>query len=342
MRTRGYNVGIVGCGLMGGRRAEALECFGGSRLSAVADTDEGRARALAERYGCGYSADWREVTGDDDLDVVIVATTNDALADVTVDAIRHGKHVLVEKPAGRNSRDIRRVIREHEKNRDATLKVGYNLRFHPAILKAKHIVETGDVGEVMYVRARYGHGGRPGYEREWRADKARAGGGEMLDQGSHLVDLSRYFLGEFREAAGVCKTYYWDMEVEDNCFAILETGDGRIAQLHASCTQWKNTFNFEVYTERAQLAIDGLGGSYGRETLTCYRMGPGLGRPKKRVYTWGTDTSWNGEYGNLLDSIDTGTEPNGSIYDAYETIRLVEGIYKAGMGGCGRCLRTRN
>ena len=327
--TTKYNVGIIGCGLIGGKRAHALEKFDNSKLVAVADISLERAAKLAKEYGCEHTNDWKKITRRDDVDIVIVATTNDKLAEITVDAIKNGKHVLVEKPAARNLKELGKILNAHKKNKKVKVKVGFNHRFHPAIQKAKEIILTGDIGDIMFIRARYGHGGRLGYDREWRADKKMSGGGEMLDQGSHIVDLSRYFMGDFKKATGICKTYFWDMKVEDNCFALLETKKGQVAQLHASCTQWKNIFSMEIFCRTGQINIDGLGRSYGKETLTFYRMKPEMGPPETTVIQWDEpDNSWEKEYQNLLDAIGEGKEVDGNLKDACETLRIIGEIYK--------------
>jgi predicted dehydrogenase len=333
--TARYNVGIIGCGLIGARRAEVLTKFPNSKLAMLADTDLERANKLAERYGCAFTADWKQLIRNKEIDLIIISTTNDVLAEITIDALKHGKHVLVEKPAGRNPAEIKKIIRAYEKQNQGKigpsqlrLKVGYNHRFHPSFEKAKELIAKENIGEIMFIRARYGHGGRLGYDKEWRSSKDKAGGGEMLDQGSHLVDLCRYFMGDFSSAIGYCSNFFWDMEVEDNCFALLKTKAGQVAQLHASCTQWKNIFSMEIFCKTGQLNIDGLGRSYGKETLTFYKMKPEMGIPDKQVFEWDNDDSWEKEYQNLIDSIESGSEPNGSIYDAYETIRLIDDIYK--------------
>ena len=142
----------------------------------------------------------------------------------------------------------------------------------------------------MYIRARYGHGGRVGYDREWRADRAVSGGGEMLDQGVHLVDLARWFAGDFVEVAGHVGTFFWNMSVEDNGFALLKTATGQVAWLHASCTEWKNLFCFEVFCRTGKLQIDGLGRSYGVERLTAYRMLPQMGPPETSTWEYPAKT----------------------------------------------------
>ncbi|MFZ2455033.1 MAG: Gfo/Idh/MocA family oxidoreductase [Candidatus Altiarchaeia archaeon] len=321
-------VGIIGCGLIGGKRAASLRKFPQSRLAVVADVDKARAQALAKECSCEYTTNWKDIATREDIDIVIVSTTNDLLAPITIEAIKNKKHVLVEKPAARNPAELKKVFAVFEKQKNVCVKVGFNHRFHPSFAKARELIETEGIGEVMFLRARYGHGGRLGYEKEWRADRKKAGGGEMLDQGSHIVDLSRYFMGDFSSAIGYCENYYWDMEVEDNCFALLRTKNGGLAQLHASCTQWKNIFSMELFCRTGQINIDGLGRSYGKETLTFYKMKPEMGPPGKKVYEWdGPDDSWEKEYADFIDAISSGRRPNGDLYDAYASLKLIDKIY---------------
>jgi predicted dehydrogenase len=322
---------IVGCGRMGRRRAAALA---DARLVAVADVDEARARDLAARFpGCASHADWRAVVGRDDVEAVIVATTHDGLAPVTLAAVERGRHVLVEKPAARRAAELAPVAAAAAAA-GVTVKVGYNHRFHPAALKARALIDEGAVGPLLYLRGRYGHGGRPGYEREWRADPARAGGGELLDQGVHLIDLARWFAGDFVEAAGRLATYYWDMPVEDNAFVQLRTAAGQVAWLHASWTEWKNLFSFEVVGRAGKLQWDGLGGSYGLERLTLYRMRPEMGPPETTTWEYpGEDLSWRAEWRHFLDAVAGKVEPWSSLEDTLAVLRLVERVYAQGEPG---------
>jgi predicted dehydrogenase len=196
------------------------------------------------------------------------------------------------------------------------LKTVFNHRYHPAVFKAHQLVADGEIRPVYFIRCIYGHGGRPGYEKEWRASRDVCGGGEMLDQGVHVVDLFRWFLGEFEEAFGYKPTCYWPMEVEDNAFALFKTAKGQVAQMHTSWTQWKNRFTFEIFGEAGYLIVEGLGGSYGVETLTIgkrqlgteplfltnKRVSPHFHiwaerRRKKQLYMMGRmyHGNWNGE-----------------------------------------------
>lgn len=320
-------VAIIGCGVIGRKRAKSLPAD--VQLAAVADTDHLRARQLAAQHsGCEVEPDWQSCVARPDVDLVIVATVNDALAPVTLAAVRHGKHVLVEKPAARRAEELRPVV-DAARTAGVFVKIGFNHRFHPAFLKARELCDAGDLGPLLYVRGRYGHGGRPGYEREWRADPVVAGGGELLDQGVHLIDLARWFLGDFVDVWGQTATYFWNMPVEDNGFMALRTARGQTAWLHASCTEWKNLFSFEIFGRDGKLQIDGLGGSYGVERLAFYRMLPRMGPPETTIWEYpGEDTSWRAEFAHFRECIATGRQPLGTLEDGIAALEVVEQVYR--------------
>lgn len=316
----------MGCGLIGGKRARAIGSDG--RLVAVADRDTARAQRLAaEHPGAQVEADPERLCRREDVDLVVVATTNDALAPLALAAVRAGKHVLVEKPAARRAEELRPVAAA-AREAGVTVKVGFNHRFHPALRHAKTLFAQDAIGPLLYVRARYGHGGRLGYENEWRADPQIAGGGELLDQGVHLIDLARWFAGDFTEVRGEAATFFWKMPVEDNAFLHLKTAAGQVAWLHASCTEWKNLFSFEVFGRDGKLQVDGLGGSYGLERLTFYRMLPQMGPPETTAWEYpGEDASWREEYQHLVACIAERRPPSGTLEDALAALAVIEKVY---------------
>jgi len=344
-------VGIVGCGLIGKRRAKVVQQSKDDELVIVADIDEPRAKNLAAEMDCMATTNWQEVVTRDDIEAVIVSTTNKFLMPVTIKALENGKHVLCEKPLGRNCNEAHRMV-EAGRHAGVFLKTGFNHRHHPAILKAHELSSQGVIGPLMFIRAIYGHGGRPGYEREWRANKEISGGGELLDQGIHVVDLFSWFLGDFEEAFGTISTYCWDMEVEDNAFALFKTEKGQIASMHTSWTQWKNRFVFEVFGEAGYLIIDGLGGSYGTETLKIGKRrkvrGESLDIEKpsaisyqqSREYAGGppdeeviqfpdSDISWEMEWKEFISAIIERREPLGNGRDGLEANRMIEAVYRS-------------
>ena len=327
MELKPVRLAIVGCGMIGQKRVRALGKH--HQLVITADPVVERARELAgQRPGAVATADWREAVGRPDVDAVIVATTNQFLAPVAHAAINAGKHVLIEKPAARNCAELMPLIAAAEARR-VCAQVGFNLRYHSAFLKAREIFDSGVLGPLMFVRGRYGHGGRLGYEREWRASPEISGGGELLDQGVHLIDLASWFLGPFVHIEGFSHTYFWNMEVDDNGFLLLRTAQDQVALLHASCTEWKNLFSFEIYGRDAKLHIEGLGGSYGVERLNFYRMLPEMGPPETTIWEFpGEDLSWKREIEAFCGFIERGEAPYSGLTQAAATLKIVEQVYR--------------
>ena len=318
---------IAGCGLIGQKRLKTLS--GKHSLTVATDPVAGRAERLAAQApGARAEADWRRAVSASDVDAVIVATTNDALAPVTIAALQAGKHVIVEKPAARSLAELQAVIAASRQS-GGKVQVGFNHRFHPAFRKAREIFTSGALGELMFIRARYGHGGRVGYDREWRANPQFSGGGELLDQGVHLIDLARWFLGDFPTVEGFAHTYYWDMPVDDNGFLLLRTASAQCAFLHASCSEWKNLFSFEIYGRNAKLHIEGLGGSYGVERLAYYAMKPEMGPPDTTIWEYpGDDRSWQHELDMFTAAIESAGPPGPGLEDAAAALRIVETVYR--------------
>lgn len=317
----------MGCGQIGHKRLRTL--LQRDQLIVAADPVIERAKELAaaSRQNAKTSADWQTAVTDPTVEAVIVSTTNAWLAPITLAAIKGGKHVLVEKPAALSAAELKPVVDAAEQC-DRCVWVGFNLRYHPAIRKAREIVVSGQLGALMSVRGRYGHGGRIGYDREWRADPKISGGGELIDQGVHLIDLARWFLGDFEQVCGYAPTFYWDMSVDDNAFLLLRTRQGQAAWLHASCTQWKNLFSFEIFGRSGALVVEGLGGSYGLERLTHHRVKPEPGPPETTTWEFaGDDPSWEGEFRDFVNTAREGKRAKTSLRDAFAALEIVAQVY---------------
>jgi predicted dehydrogenase len=337
---------VIGCGLIGRKRVAALpQALRGTApakgpnpaeapassgpLLYTCDLDAGRAADLARRVpGCTSITDYHVALADPRVTAVIVATLNASLAPITLAAVRAGKHVLVEKPGALNATQLR-TIQEAARQSGARVRIGYNHRYHPALQKARELFDRGQLGPLMFLRARYGHGGRKGYDREWRADPEMSGGGELIDQGVHLIDLAGWFLGEFPVVEGHAATSFWDMKVDDNAFLSLRTSAGQTAWLHASCTEWKNLFSLEIYGRDAKIAIDGLGGSYGLERLAFYKMLPEMGPPETTIFEYPRgDESWALETRAFIEDIQQDREPSPGLAEGIRTLEIVETIYR--------------
>ncbi len=319
-------IGIIGAGLIGNKRAAVLKDNKNDSLLAIADVDKERAKKLAEQFEkCQAYDDWKNIIRNKDIEAVIVATTHNHLAEISLAALQSGKHVLCEKPLGIKVSEVEKCVAEAKRNHLA-YKCGFNHRFHSAVLKAFTLFTAGKVGKLMYIKATYGIGGRPGYEKEWRMNKKISGGGELIDQGTHLLDLARWFMGEPTKIQAELRTCFWPVRVEDNVFIQLENKLG-IAQLHASWTEWKNRFVFEVYGIIGYLKINGLGGSYGTETLTWGLRVPGQA-PKEKVWTFtGPDKSWTKEWTNFKQAISGKAQLLGSGEDGLAVLKIIKCMY---------------
>ena len=316
---------VIGCGLIGKKRAIALP----DHVDLVGCFDEvgSAAESFASEFKTASFQSLGALLDIQGLDFVIIATRHDSLHSLAIAALNAGKHVFIEKPGAINYFEFKKVS-ELARKKHLSLHVGYNHRQHPALKKAYELVNEGSIGDVMFLRGRYGHGGRVGYEKEWRADKLKSGGGELIDQGAHLIDLSIGFLGELQLDYAATPNYFWDMEVEDNVFMSLKNKSGNIAFLQASCTEWKNMFSMEIYGQTGKIEISGLGRSYGLETLTFHKMRPEMGPPITENWSFPEpDDSWKVEMGEFLDDLLTGSNKSDNLDSSLEVLRVIGEIY---------------
>jgi predicted dehydrogenase len=316
---------VIGCGLIGQKRALAIPDY--VELVGCFDEVQSIAESFAVEFKTKTFSSFQEVLEIQDLSFVVIATSHDSLHSLTIQALNAGKHVFVEKPGAINHVEFEDICEVARKN-ELKVHVGYNHRYHRALRKASELFNEGSIGEAMFLRGRYGHGGRLGYEKEWRADKLKSGGGELIDQGTHLIDLSIGFLGKLQLDYAATPNYFWNMAVEDNVFMSLRDEGGRIAFLQASCTEWKNMFSLEIYGKKGKLEISGLGRSYGVETLTLYKMLPEMGPPTSETWNYPEpDDSWTTEIGEFIDDIQTGTSKSDNLESSLEVLRVIGDIY---------------
>jgi predicted dehydrogenase len=326
-------VAIAGCGLIGRKRAQALRVS--DEVVGCFDVVPEAAATLAANHDARPCASLAELLALAP-DVVVVAVTHDRLAEFSRAALSAGAHVLVEKPAGIGVTEVDALAAAA----DATgrrVKVGFNHRFHPGTARAITEAQSGVHGDVLHARARYGHGGRPGYDREWRARPERSGGGEIVDQGMHLLDLSHWLLGPLPLHSALLRTHFWDTPVDDNAALLLGEAGSRTApwaMLHVSWTEWKNLFSLEIYCRTAKLQVDGLVRSYGPQTLRIYRMKPDLGRPEVETLRYpDDDRSWTAEWLHFVEAVADGSRMMGELADARYAWSIVEDAYeRAGYG----------
>jgi len=330
MSHKPLNVAVIGCGLIGKRRANEVNQHANTVLSLVVDQRIENATALADTYSCDAGTDWKEAINSPDIDIIIVSTPNKYLTEIASEALRADKHVLIEKPMGRNLKEAEQLA-EVAKQSGRLLKIGFNHRYHPALQQAKKLYNNGKIGKLINIRAVYGHGARPGYEKEWRGNRELAGGGELTDQGVHICDLIHWFAGLPDRSVAMLQTAVWPLHpLEDNAFGLFQYNNGTVASLHTSWTQWKNRFSFEIFGEKGALIIEGLGKSYGTETLTVMQRKPEGGTPETETMTFDAeDLSWQNEWLEFVDAIQNNKPYMGNIEDGVNTMRMIDALYQS-------------
>lgn len=324
-------VGIAGFGVVGKRRKEYIDRHPNLEVVAVCDKSFGKDGILENhiRYYQNYKDLLKE-----ELDALIVCLTNDIAAEVTIAGLEAGLHVFCEKPPGRNVEDIVRVIEHEKKYPSLKLMYGFNHRYHDSIQEALKILRSGELGKVINLRGLYGKSKLITFNQpDWRTKREVAGGGVLLDQGIHIVDLMRLFAGEFEEIHSFISNGHWKYDVEDNAYAIMRTKDGIVGMLNSSATQWRHRFHLDINLEKGSLILGGiLSGtkSYGAETLTIVYADPDNdgGDPKEQTIRYNKDPSWNEEIIAFADCILNDKPVQfGTSSDALQTMKLVFKIY---------------
>lgn len=326
-------VGIAGYGVVGNRRRACIDRYPGMRVTAVCDRKFERDGVLDNGICC-YT-DYRRLL-DEDIDALLVCMTNDIAPDVTIAGLESGFHVFCEKPPGRNVADIERVIEQEKQNPGVKLMYGFNHRYHESVQDALRIVRSGELGELINLRGVYGKSKLITFNQpDWRTRRDIAGGGVLLDQGIHMVDLMRLFAGEFDEVHSFVSNRHWGFDVEDNAYALMRTSSGVIGMLNSSATQWRHRFHLDINLDGGSVILGGIlssSKSYGAETLTVVYADPNRdsGDPREQLTRYNHDPSWDAEVKAFGESI-LNNQPlqNGSSEDALATMKLVYRIYFA-------------
>lgn len=323
---------IIGYGKMGRIRHESMERHGGFEVVVACDTQ------IDPEATVPMVTDPLAVY-DYDPDVIVCCVPNMMIPDVVCEALTRGKHVFSEKPPGRNSQDVRRMREAEAANPGLVLKFGFNHRMHDAIEEAQKLIDAGTMGDLYFIRGVYGKAGGPNYAQNWRNDPELSGGGILIDQGIHMLDLFQMFAGRFTEVQSFVQRKFWTaVPVEDNAFALMKNPDGVIASVHSSATQWQHTFRLELYMRNGFISVDGIlsaSGSYGTEVLTVAlnRLdsdGNPIPNPECQEIRFTEDLSWDKEAAEFHAAITAGTPVrSGTSEQALEVMELVEAIYAA-------------
>ncbi|MCL0036160.1 Gfo/Idh/MocA family oxidoreductase [Dehalococcoidia bacterium] len=325
-----HNIAIIGLGKMGRIRKNIIASMPNCSLKWVCDVEP-------QEGNFKFTKDPDVIFNDDDVDIVFVCTPNYLNKDFVIRGLDSKKHVFCEKPAGISSAQVLEIIDAEKRNPECKVMIGFNHRRHQSVLEAKRLVDSGKFGEILWVRGRYGKSVDKDFLKTWRAKRAYAGGGILMDQGIHMLDLFLMFCGDFEEVKAVCSDLYWHLDIEDNVFAILRNSRGQVASLHSTMTQWRHLFSFELFMERGYIVINGLitpSGTYGKEELSVAEnrtSPPQAVWTEERRITFSIDNSFEDEVRAFIECID-GKSPitTGNSEDALKVMRLVERIYAEG------------
>lgn len=325
---------IIGMGRMGKTRYDAMKRHGGYEVVAICDTNASNMENYTEKK---YS-DWKECIENSEMDAVIVCTYNVTIPDIVCYSLERGYAVFSEKPPGRNLQDALRMKEAYEKASAPILKYGFNHRYHNSVIEAKALLDSKILGDIVCARGVYGKAGSPTFTQEWRNNTEISGGGIMLDQGIHMLDLMYYFMGEFTDIQSSVDQLVWkDMPTEDSAFSILRTADGKVASLHSSAIQWRHKFSLDLICTKGFISLNGLltsTNSYGEERISYYRKDleqrtGGLGKPMEHTMCFDSDQSWDYEMKEFYDAVVNGEPVKlGTIEDAVNLMGMLENIYR--------------
>ena len=314
----------IGCGRMGLRRAKTIIDHPDTALVCVADSDHEKAKAAAKDLGT-ESAGNEEAINRKDVDCIVVSVPNKFHPSTVIPALNQGKHVWCEKPLARNPDDALQMVEAAIKSK-AFLKTGANLRYFPNVQKARQLLSQQAFGEVLFVR---GWIGNAGWQlKSWFSDPDMIGGGAFLDNGSHLLDIYRWLLGEVVECIGYSTTAYWPISpLEDNAMGIFKFADGKLGFLHSSWTEWAEYMYMEIYGKEGYLRIDN------RQSTSTATLGKRDGSREVFDYSKEPPQSYTLEFDDFVKAIRAGRQPLPSGFDGLRAVQMAQGVYESSRSG---------
>jgi predicted dehydrogenase len=340
--TAPLRVAIIGAGAIGDLRAEAIARCAGLTLAAVADADQARAEALARRYGV-EAADGQSAACRPDVQVVIVATPPDSHAEYALAALGAGKHVLVEKPLARSLTEAEAMCAAAERC-GVLLKTGFNHRRYPPMAFAHRLIQSGAIGEPIAAQAYAGHPGGREFGHEWVHEAAVTGGGCLVDNGIHILDLVRYLFGEVERAVGYTANLIWPFEAaEDNAVGLFRAAGGQVAQVHASWTDWKGyRFWVQVTGTRGymravyppMLVEWGQTPGPGIRAKRRFEVFPAMQvQERLRTWRWTMVNSFVEELTDFAAAIQAGRESPATGRDGLRALQMAHAVYRSAREG---------
>ena len=331
-KSNKLKVGIAGYGVVGKKRRKYIDENPTLKLVAVSDINFSNDGTFSD--GVNYCTDYKKLI-EKELDILFISLPNNLAAEATILGLENNCHVFCEKPPSRTVDELKAVIAIEKKKKILKLKYGFNHRYHESVKKVKQIIASEKLGKVMTFRGVYGKSSIIPFDTGWRSEKKYAGGGILLDQGIHMLDLIRYYSCDYEEINSFISNDYWEHNVEDNAFVLMKSKKGHIASLHSTATQWQHRFRLEIILKEGLLELSGIlsgSKSYGSETLKIVKRkhGQSTGNQEEILYSFLEDNSWKQEIDDFTDCI-INNKPveNGTSDDALKIMVMIYNIYKA-------------
>ncbi len=322
--------GIIGYGKMGRIRHQAINEVQAGRVVAISDPD---LKICANDIALNTHD---EIINNPNIDAVFICTPNYLNKELTIRCLLAGKHVFCEKPPCFTAAEVREIIKVENTNNNLKLMYGFNHRHHDSVIKMKSIVEKGSMGKILWMRGRYGKSVTKDFYKDWRTKKDLSGGGILIDQGIHMLDLFLYLGGSFDQIKADVSNSFWNLEVEDNAFVILKNSQTKMsASLHSTMTQWRHLFSLEVFLEKGHMILNGLittSMSYGEEILTLAlnsSKSPAAVFDNETVTKFNDNNSWRYEIEHFVEAIQKNIPISvGNSDDALQLMQIIDKIYE--------------
>ena len=312
---------VIGCGRMGMRRINLIKGCARADLICVEDCSQAVAKKVGEEINCEFHTGWESAVNRQDVDCVVVSVPNKFHHDIVISALNAGKHVFCEKPLARTPGEALRMVEAAERS-GRFLKIGSNLRYFPSVLKAKDILDNNKIGDPLFARGWIGHSGWQ--VGTWYSDTETVGGGTLLDNGCHLLDIYRWFLGEVDSCIGITSTSLWPIApLEDNAMSLFRFTNGSMAFLQSSWTEWLGYMYLEIYGTQGSIRIDNRGQNCittlfhkdGENTTFDYSREP----PKSYVI----------EFDDYIEAVSNDQQPLPSGLDGLRAIQMAYAAYQS-------------